>query len=41
MSAIVCTADGDTAHQVDLALEETGLPVTKIIANGTRGLAQL
>ena len=36
VSAIVCTADGDTAHQVDLALEETGLPVTKIIANGTR-----
>ena len=35
VSAIVCTADGDTAHQVDLALEETGLPVTKIIANGT------
>ena len=36
VSAIVCTADGDTAHQVNLALEETGLPVTKIIANGTR-----
>ena len=36
VSAIVCTADGDTAHQVDLALEEAGLPVTKIIANGTR-----
>ena len=36
VSAIVCTADGDTAHQVDLALEETGLPVTKIIANGMR-----
>ena len=36
VSAIVCTADGDTAHQVDLAREETGLPVTKIIASGTR-----
>ncbi|MCQ2420153.1 MAG: AMP-binding protein, partial [Clostridia bacterium] len=36
VSAIVCTADGDTAHQVELAEAETGMQLTKIVANGTR-----
>lgn len=36
VSAIVCTADGDTAHQVDLAEEAVGVPMTKIVVNGTR-----
>ncbi len=34
VSAIVCTADGDTAHQVDLADSDT--PITKIIVGGKR-----
>lgn len=34
VSAIVCTADGDTAHQVDLADSDT--PIIKIIAGGKR-----
>ena len=36
VSAIVCTADGDTAHQAEQAIDELGLPITKIVANGTR-----
>ena len=36
VSAIVCTADGDTAHQVELALEETGMDMTKILVGGSR-----
>ncbi len=36
VKAIVCTGDGDTAHQVDLAEEALGLHLTKIMANGSR-----
>ncbi len=36
VSAIVCTGDGDVAHQVDLAIEECGMPITKIIARNKR-----
>ena len=36
VSAVVCTADGDTAHQIDLAQEITGMPLTKIIVGGSR-----
>ena len=36
VSAVLCTADGDTAHQIELAEEVTGNPLTKIIVNGTR-----
>jgi len=36
VSAVLCTADGDTAHQVELAEEITGSSLTKIIVNGAR-----
>ena len=36
VSAIVCTADGDTAHQVELAEENCGLSLTKILVGGKR-----
>ena len=36
VSAILCTADGDTAHQVDLAEQKTGKPLTKILVGGDR-----
>ncbi len=36
VSAILCTADGDTAHQVELAAEKYGEPLTKVLVNGTR-----
>jgi acetyl-CoA synthetase len=36
ISAIVCTADGDVAHQVDLAAEKSETLKTKIIAHGKR-----
>lgn len=36
VSAIVCTADGDVAHQVDLAANTCDYPITKIIVNGKR-----
>ncbi len=36
VSAIVCTSDGDTAHQVELAEEETGISLTKIIVGEPR-----
>lgn len=36
VSAIVCTSDGDVAHQVDLATEKTGMNVTKIIVGTER-----
>ncbi|MBQ6239684.1 MAG: AMP-binding protein [Firmicutes bacterium] len=36
VSAIVCTADGDTAHQADLAAEKSPTLRTKIIVNGYR-----
>ena len=36
VSAIVCTADGDTAHQVELAEDITGNPLCKILVGGSR-----
>ena len=36
VSAIVCTADGDTAHQVELAEAECGISLTKVMAGGDR-----
>ena len=36
VSAILCTADGDTAHQADLAAAECPTLRTKIIVNGER-----
>jgi len=36
VSAILCTADGDTARQVELAEESTGLKLTKILVGGKR-----
>lgn len=36
VKAIVCTADGDVAHQVDLAVEECGMKITKMIVMGER-----
>ena len=36
VSAILCTADGDTAHQVELAEAITGNPLCKIIVGGSR-----
>ena len=36
VKVIVCTGDGDVAHQVDLAIEECGMNIKKIIANGER-----
>ena len=36
VSAILCTADGDTAHEVELAEQVYGKPLTKIIVNGKR-----
>ncbi|MBE6958910.1 MAG: cupin domain-containing protein [Ruminococcaceae bacterium] len=34
VSAILCTADGDTAHQVELAEEVSGMKLTKILVGG-------
>ena len=36
VSAIVCTADGDTAHQVELAEENCGISLTKILVGDKR-----
>ena len=36
VNAIVCTADGDTANQVDLAEAEIGMQLTKIMVGGCR-----
>ena len=36
VSAILCTADGDTAHQAELAAAEYGEPLTKILVGGKR-----
>ena len=36
VSAIVCTADGDTAQQVELAEEKTGKKLTKVLVGGNR-----
>ncbi len=36
VKAIVCTADGDVAHQVDLAVEECGMKIMRMIVKGER-----
>ena len=36
VSAIVCTSDGDTAYQAELAEKNTGISLTKIIVGGER-----
>lgn len=36
VNAIICTADGDTANQVDLAVEKLGQPLTKIMVGGEK-----
>ncbi len=36
VSAIVCTGDGDVANQVDLAIEKTGISLTKILVGKPR-----
>ncbi|MBQ9899263.1 MAG: AMP-binding protein [Ruminococcus sp.] len=36
VKAIVCTGDGDVAHQVDLAVEECGMDIIKMVAHGKR-----
>ena len=36
VSAIVCTADGDTAHQVDIAEADAGVHLTKVLVGGQR-----
>ena len=36
ISAIICTADGDSAHQAEIAMEEYDGIENKIIVNGTR-----
>ena len=36
VSAVLCTADGDTAHQIELAEAETGLNLTKVLVGGSR-----
>ena len=36
VSAILCTADGDTAHQVELAEQVSGRHLTKILVGGQR-----
>ncbi len=36
VSAILCTADGDTAHQVELAEEVSGMKLTKVLVGGSR-----
>ena len=36
VNAILCTADGDTAHQVELAEQVSGMKLTKILVGGSR-----
>ena len=36
VSALVCTADGDTAHQVDIAEADAGVHLTKVLVGGKR-----
>ncbi len=36
VSAIICTADGDTAHQIELAEEKAGISLTKMIVGDSR-----
>ena len=36
VSAVLCTADGDTAHQIELAEKESGMELTKLLVGGSR-----
>ena len=36
VKAIVCTAEGDVANQVDLAIEECGMKITRMIVKGEK-----
>lgn len=36
VKAIVCTADGDVANQVDLAIDECGMNITRMIVKGEK-----
>ena len=36
VSAVLCTADGDTAHQIELAEQACGQSMTKILVGGSR-----
>ena len=36
VSAILCTADGDTAHQVELAEADCNIKLTKVLVGGSR-----
>ena len=36
VSAVLCTADGDTANQIELAQQESGIQLTKIMVGGSR-----
>ena len=36
VSAIICTADGDTAHQVELAEQNCGISLTKVLVGADR-----
>ena len=36
VTAVLCTANGDTARQIDIAEEEMGIKLTKIIVEGER-----
>ena len=36
VKALICTADGDTAHQADIAEKDYGEPLIKLIVNGER-----
>ncbi len=36
VSAILCTADGDTSHQVELAEKTAGLQLTKVLVGGKK-----
>jgi len=36
VSAVVCTADGDTAHQIELAEKSANMNLTKVMVGGSR-----
>jgi len=36
VNAVVCTADGDTAHEIELAEKTAGMSLTKILVGGSR-----
>ena len=36
VKAILCTADGDTAEQAEIAMKEIGRDLVKVVVNGTR-----